>query len=412
MAPPLASALRTNSQSNRKRSSIAVTFNEERNSTKHIRVNENHHPHRNRDDDDEEDVNAESYKHEVGTDSKFSLAHDQDVAIEPFHMRNEREDGTGYFDGDTYVFRRQQRDGEEEDAWADALNVEGDHNNNNNADNNDNNNRNSGMGAYKDGSKRVQGGEEEEKPRYLSQKQKIEICRSLVELLSSDTETVVRALRRHNQHLKLDGRRRKSAWKKKRESKMDDPMNQVDMSNGVPVISIGEQTAKAKISQLTELADALLVNGFHDIYDTTKMGIESYMKNIGGQVTSKQSTSYFGSEVSSNDTSTQDKEEMKKLDEHAIQWEYKGNEDGLIHGPYTTEQMMSWRSAGFFVGTQAVDIRISKRRESSPSNDEKVEVDDLMADLEDDDENEDKDDSNDENVWQRSDTVNFASFLT
>jgi len=333
-------------------------------------------------------------------DSKFSLAHDQDVAIEPFHMRNEREDGTGYFDGDTYVFRRQQRDGEEEDAWADALNVE------------DNKNGNQGKYAYKDGLKRVQEGEEEEKPRYLSQKQKIEICRSLVELLSSDAETVVRALRRHNQHLKLDGRRKKSTWKKKRERKMDAPINQVDMSNGIPLLSIGEQTAKAKISQLTELADALLVNGFHEIYDTTKIGIESYMRDIGGQVTSKQSTSYFDSKVSSNDTSKQDKDEMKKLDEHAILWEYKGNEDGLIHGPYTTEQMMSWRSAGFFIGTQAVDIRISKRRESSPSNDEKVDVDDLMADLEDDDENEEKDDSNDENAWQRTDTVNFASFLT
>jgi len=35
--------------------------------------------------------------------------------IEPFNMTSEREDGSGYFDGDTYVFRRGNPE-EEEDA--------------------------------------------------------------------------------------------------------------------------------------------------------------------------------------------------------------------------------------------------------------------------------------------------------
>lgn len=41
------------------------------------------------------------------------------IAIEPFHMKQEQNDGTGFFDGDTYVFRRDNK--EETDAWLDSL---------------------------------------------------------------------------------------------------------------------------------------------------------------------------------------------------------------------------------------------------------------------------------------------------
>ncbi|GAX25473.1 hypothetical protein FisN_12Lu014 [Fistulifera solaris] len=41
------------------------------------------------------------------------------IAVEPFHMKQEETDGTGFFDGDTYVFRRDNK--EEPDAWLDGL---------------------------------------------------------------------------------------------------------------------------------------------------------------------------------------------------------------------------------------------------------------------------------------------------
>ena len=40
-----------------------------------------------------------------------------------------------------------------------------------------------------------------------------------------------------------------------------------------------------------------------------------------------------------------------------VQWEYRGNQDNFIHGPYTTQQMLEWTKAGYFVGAAAVDIR-------------------------------------------------------
>jgi CD2 antigen cytoplasmic tail-binding protein 2 len=90
-------------------------------------------------------------------------------------------------------------------------------------------------------------------------------------------------------------------------------------------------------------------------------------------------------------------------------WEYKGNEDGAIHGPFTTKQMLEWTSCGYFVGANAVDIR---RVGSGNAGDAgvKSDVDDLMADLmEDEEESEKKADGS--NEWMRSDAVDFNSYL-
>lgn len=55
-------------------------------------------------------------------DESTTLASDG-ISVEPFHMRNEETDGSGFFDGDTYVFRqaRSKDVDEEPDAWADEL---------------------------------------------------------------------------------------------------------------------------------------------------------------------------------------------------------------------------------------------------------------------------------------------------
>jgi hypothetical protein len=58
-------------------------------------------------------------KNHKSHDRSTSLAADG-IEIEPFHMRQEESDGTGYFDGDTYVFRKRDPN-EEADAWLESL---------------------------------------------------------------------------------------------------------------------------------------------------------------------------------------------------------------------------------------------------------------------------------------------------
>ena len=70
------------------------------------------------------DAKGDGFQGEEVADEKFSLSASNesgDCPIEPFNLKSEREDGEGYFDGDTYVFRRGKGD-EEEDAWLDNLN--------------------------------------------------------------------------------------------------------------------------------------------------------------------------------------------------------------------------------------------------------------------------------------------------
>ena len=54
-------------------------------------------------------------------DKHTSLAA-EGIAIEPFSMQEENSDGRGYFEGDTYVFRRRDADDQAEpDAWLESV---------------------------------------------------------------------------------------------------------------------------------------------------------------------------------------------------------------------------------------------------------------------------------------------------
>mmetsp|Transcript_49059 Transcript_49059/g.52964 ORF Transcript_49059/g.52964 Transcript_49059/m.52964 type:complete len:140 (-) Transcript_49059:94-513(-) len=69
-------------------------------------------------------------------------------------------------------------------------------------------------------------------------------------------------------------------------------------------------------------------------------------------------------------------------------WEYQGNEDNQLHGPFTAEQMLGWVQAGYFVGTQRVKIR-TFRGEKTEERESLSTQDDLLADLMDDDDDDD-----------------------
>ena len=75
------------------------------------------------DGDDNDDEQGEGHGHGPGSldlNDNSEKQKQEACPIEPFNMTSEREDGSGYFDGDTYVFRRGNPE-EEEDAWLDNL---------------------------------------------------------------------------------------------------------------------------------------------------------------------------------------------------------------------------------------------------------------------------------------------------
>lgn len=81
----------------------------------HTREIQQAHKKRRYQDVDEDELNA------TDINATTSLAA-EGIAVEPFHMKQEETDGTGFFDGDTYIFRRDDK--EEPDAWLDSLKEE------------------------------------------------------------------------------------------------------------------------------------------------------------------------------------------------------------------------------------------------------------------------------------------------
>ena len=319
---------------------------------------------------------GDSFQGEEDVDERFSLLHDSngntnieqnndDIPIEPFNLKSEREDGMGYFDGDTYVFRRNNnQDDEEEDAWLDNL------------DSNDQQQDQST--TYTKISNKVPTVRDKSIDVDIYVLTKEQAFEQIIPMLATDEETVMQALSRYGAIVK----REKSQ-------------------------KIKDSASFNALNKITEICNLCMMK-FDDgsnIYENTKSKMQQFLNDSDNLERLKR-----------NQLSVSDQSALRTSNE--VQWEYKGNEDNLIHGPYSTQQMIQWTSAGYFVGSNAVDVRIvsnNHNADTSTEQKQKVTVDDLLDDLEDSDNEETPSDENkftaSKNEWLRSDAVNFGSYL-
>jgi len=168
------------------------------------------------------------------------------------------------------------------------------------------------------------------------------------------------------------------------------------------------EVEKKQFDELTDWADQLLRSGCVDIYQQTKESIKRSLDGEEEEDTKKDSGGGGGGGVV---VSFAEKPVDMTSKIHTM-WEYKGAEDGEVHGPYTTAQILSWRAQGFFTGPTAVRMRQVKSKEEQ----EKAQpsMDDLMKDLDDDDDEEEegngKGGSTTESAWILSDNIDFSLY--
>jgi CD2 antigen cytoplasmic tail-binding protein 2 len=282
-------------------------------------------------------------------DDRTSLAA-EGITIEPFHMKNEESDGTGFFDGDTYVFRKynaEEGEDEEPDAWLDRL-------------------REDAAEGRKTEYKVPVGKPKAEEPRRsMDNLSNDQLHRKILSLLNDD-ETVSRALIRYGGLMKKARGPKEAA--------------------GVVAPTSSQTTAKAYLDDLTGAANALLLRGEVMIYQSTKLEIQRHLPN----------------------SALPRKGLIEK--QSPANWEYRGNQDGALHGPYTTEQMIAWTQAGYFVGAQRVQIRTINEVPKQLST-----QDDLLNDLMDNDDDNGAAKEETEQVkgeWQWSNEVDFDEYLS
>ena len=325
-------------------------------------------------DDNDEEIPSESQTLRAIRERRLKQAHDDDeaeastridndtslaaegIAIEPFHMERENNDGAGFFDGDTYVFRKRDA-GEEPDAWLDSIEGKEDemietsaakagarkHANEDDDDDGDD------EGNDTSGSKMDTWTDEE-------------LYAQIIPFVS-DSETVMQAIARYGNLLKRH---------KKDESETT--------------------LAKKALNDLTEASSTLMMRGEHDIYQKTRKDLSQVLPVKEEE---KDEAVVVGNEQ-----------------KPVVQWEYQGSEDGQIHGPYTTQQMEGWIQQGYFVGASAVMIR------SISQEDAKAEMkDDLLSDLLDDDEDNEEGVGKKppatqvaKGEWTKSDQVDFSKY--
>ncbi|GKY98810.1 hypothetical protein MPSEU_000837100 [Mayamaea pseudoterrestris] len=307
--------------------------------------------------DDDDEAAYESTK----IDRTTSLAA-EGVTFEPFNMDKEGSDGTGYFDGDTYVFRKRTED-EEPDAWLESLREE------------------NGRGAalYASAKDNDSESETEDGSVRMDDLDKNDLYATIIPLVS-DTETIMQAIIRYGNLVK-----RKTGAKRQQQQ----AIGQQDPS--MEAITLAQDS----LNSLTQASSALMLQGQVDIYQMTRNQI---LAAIGGD-------DGDGNDDSQATLYQQDTNKVSSPKE-VVQWEYQGSQDGQIHGPYSTSNMREWIQAGYFVGPSAVDVRYIAERERQSTAQE-----DLLNDLESDDDEDKK--TTTETVrgeWIKSDQVDFSRF--
>ena len=248
--------------------------------------------------------------------------------------------------------------------------------------------------------------------------------------LVSDTETISEAIIRYG--LLLPSRGAQHTQRKKRprqhggavaataaEQPQDDDNNNDSADN-----ETRSELARAALRDLTEAASALLLRGKVDVYQHTRRDL------IRKLPTTAAATGESGGEGKSASTLVPSASPNAAIDKDtasAVKWEYMGSGDGLVHGPFTTSDMLQWTQAGYFVGTSAVQVRTVREDKSNNSHTTLTSPtlqDDLLNDLLDDDEDEaEREGENGKGSappspplvvrgdWQMSDQVDFARFL-
>jgi CD2 antigen cytoplasmic tail-binding protein 2 len=289
------------------------------------------------------------------------------IAIEPFDMKKEREDGSGFFDGDTYIFRKHDPD-DEPDAWLDSLS--------------------NSKEVFAEKARSEDDSSSKESTNDMDALSPQELYAKIIPLVS-DTETVMQSLVRYGNLLK------RKPFKRNNGKTKTIAKDHTTSSSGSPVDDAAAieaaKMAQTALNDVTEAANALLLQGQVDIYQKTRNDLIQLLPDDGG--------------VGVGGIADDDQQESSDKPIVQAQWEYEGSQDKQIHGPYTTPQMKGWIQAGYFVGPTAVKVRTVCEKEKSLQED-------LLADLMegDDDDEEDNGSNKERGEWMVSDQVDFNRY--
>lgn len=165
---------------------------------------------------------------------------------------------------------------------------------------------------------------------------------------------------------------------------------------------------KKQFDELTEWADQLIRSGEVDIYQQTKDSIKKKLDEDDE-----------GAKGGGDGKGVKFQEEPVVMrDKIPAMWEYRGEEDGQVHGPYTTAQILAWRAQGFFTGPSAVGMRQVQAKPEGGGKGKATSVEDLMADLDDDEEEDEEEgsgkgtggDKAGTSAWVSSDSIDFSLY--
>lgn len=189
-------------------------------------------------------------------------------------------------------------------------------------------------------------------------------------------ETVPAALRR------LGGGGAKPTTKKQKQQRQQQQQQQAAAGKGkgngkaaAAAAAAGQaEEQKKAFDRVTDIANTLLSVGEYDIYSADYDDLVAEMaqrKRTRGDVVQSVSALSYNKEGGEEDDENDQEENGNGASKYL--WEYMGH-DGQTHGPFTTQQILEWRSQGFFTGESAVHMRLIRGAEPEEGEEQETEA--------------------------------------
>lgn len=114
-----------------------------------------------------------------------------------------------------------------------------------------------------------------------------------------------------------------------------------------------EIAADAKLlKQISDLANKIAGSGYYEVYSDSISQLQTYVDKLKEEIgDNKQAAKDDDMDDMFADIDESENKPKSADEEPKTEWEYRWGEDGELFGPFSTQDMVDWKEAGFFTDT-------------------------------------------------------------
>lgn len=102
-----------------------------------------------------------------------------------------------------------------------------------------------------------------------------------------------------------------------------------------------------KLKQISDLANKIAGSGYYEVYSDSITQLQTYVDKLKTEI----GENTKAAKDDDMDDMFNDSDEENKKEDSSTEWEYRWGDEGELFGPFSNNDMIEWKEAGFFSDT-------------------------------------------------------------